>query len=64
METRTIEIFSKSIRYYPANIYLFKANNRNTRKQCKIYSGLTIKTRRCLGRRSGVVIVNIFQTFF
>ena len=25
------------------NIYLFKANNRNTRKRCGIYSRLTIK---------------------
>ena len=28
-----IVYFSKSI--YPANIYLFKVNNRNTRKRCK-----------------------------
>ena len=28
----------------PANIYLFKVNNRNTRKRCKICSKLTIKT--------------------
>ena len=28
----------------PANIYLFKFNNRNTRKRCKICSKLTIKT--------------------
>ena len=33
--------FSKSL---PANIYLFKVNNRNTRKRCKICSKLTIKT--------------------
>ena len=29
---------------YPANIYLFKVNNRNTRKMCKICSKLTIKS--------------------
>ena len=28
----------------PANIYLFKVNNRNTRKRCEIWSKLTIKT--------------------
>ena len=28
----------------PANIYLFKVNNRNTRKSCEICSKLTIKT--------------------
>ena len=28
----------------PANIYLFKANNRNARKRCEICSKLTIKT--------------------
>ena len=29
---------------YPANIYLFKVNNTNTRKKCEICSKLTIKT--------------------
>ena len=29
---------------YPANIYLFKVNNRNNRKRCNICSKLTIKT--------------------
>ena len=28
---------------FPANIYLFKFNNRNIRKRCEIYSKLTIK---------------------
>ena len=28
----------------PANIYLFKFNNRNTRKKCEMCSKLTIKT--------------------
>ena len=29
---------------FPANIYLFKVNNRNIRKRCEICSTLTIKT--------------------
>ena len=28
---------------FPANVYLFKVNNRNTRKRCGICSKLTIK---------------------
>ena len=43
----------------PANIYLFKVNNRNTRKRCEIYLKLTIKTsQQCHWHRSGVFIVN------
>ena len=30
-------------RIYPANMYLFKVNNRNTRKRCEICSKITIK---------------------
>ena len=42
-----------------ANIYLFKVDNRNTRKRCEISSKLTIKTtERCQKRRSGVFVVN------
>ena len=45
--------------YNPANIYLFKANNRNTRKGCEICSKLTIKTREWRHwRLSGVFLVN------
>ena len=40
----------------PANIYLFKVNNRNSRKRCELLSKLTIKTPE--RRRSGVFIVN------
>ena len=29
---------------FPANVYLLKVNNRNTRKRCEICSKLTIKT--------------------
>ena len=43
----------------PANIYLFKVNNRNTIKKCEICSKLTIKTpERRHWCRSGVLIVN------
>ena len=47
------------VKYYPAEIYLLKLNNRNTRTRCEICSKLTIKTpeRRHWGR-SGVLIVN------
>ena len=44
---------------FPAGIYLFKVNNRNTRTTCEICSKLTIKTpERCYWRSSGVFIVN------
>ena len=43
----------------PANIYLFKFNNRNTRKRCQKCSKLKIKTpERRHWNRSGVFIVN------
>ena len=29
---------------YPANVYVVKVNNKNTRKKCEIYSKLTRKT--------------------
>ena len=35
--------FAKS-KLHPINIYLFKANNKNTRAQCEICSKLKIKT--------------------
>ena len=45
--------------YFPGNIYLFKINNKNTRKRCEICSELTIKTPEWRHwRRSGVFIVN------
>ena len=34
----------KTSENYPANIYLFKVNNRNTRKRCEICSKFTLKT--------------------
>ena len=36
---------------HPDNIYLFKVNDRNTRKRCEICSKLTIKTPERLQRR-------------
>ena len=45
--------------YFPANIYLFKVSNRNTRKGSKICSKLAIKTsERRHSRHSDVFIVN------
>ena len=41
--------------YNPANVYLFKVNNRNTRKRCKVYSKL-IKTPE---RRQWLVLVSL-----
>ena len=50
-----------------ANIYLFKINDRKSRKSCEICSKLTIKTpERRQGRRFGVLLLtlNIFHTVF
>ena len=50
---------------FTANIYLFKVNNRNTKKRCKICSKLTIKTpEQGQWRCSGVSIVNLNFTPF
>ena len=46
----------------PANIYLFKANNRNTRKRCEICSKLTIKTSEQLVFL--LLTLNVFHTCF
>ena len=52
---------------FPANIYMFKLNHRNTRKKCEICSKLTIKYQNDV---SDVVLIfllltfNIFYTFF
>ena len=53
----------KLISQFPAKIYLFKVNNRNTRKRCKICSKLTKKTpeQHCL--HSVAFIVNFFNYF-
>ena len=51
--------FAENLQAMPANIYLFKVNNKNSRKRCEIFSKLTIKTpQRRQRRRSGVFIVN------
>ena len=43
----------------PTNIFLFKVNNRNSKKRCKIYLKLTIKTPEWRQWRcSGVFVVN------
>ena len=39
-----ILLFQARTLNFPANIYLFKVNNRNTRKRCEICSKLTTKT--------------------
>ena len=60
---KILRIFLRSLHnifeYCPANIYLFKSNNRNSRKRCEVYSKLTIKTtERPYWCHSGVFIVN------
>ena len=40
---QAVRRFKKGI-YYPANIYLFKVNNRNTRTRCEICPNLITKT--------------------
>ena len=46
----------------PANIYLFKLNNKNTRKRCEIRSNLIIKTPE---RQIYLLLtLNIFHTVF
>ena len=49
----------------PANIYLLKVSNMNTRKRCEIYSNLTIKSpERRQWRRSGAFIVKLEHILF
>ena len=54
------------LHHYPANKYMFRVSNRNTRKSCEICSKLTIKTpERCqiyFTPFSSVSIVNLKQT--
>ena len=58
--SRGLEV--QSAIHVPVNIYLFKFNNKNTRKRCEMCLKLTIKTReRCQWRRSGVFIVNFWH---
>ena len=50
---------SKKI-YKPAKIYLFKVNNRSSRKRCEIYSKLTIKT----SKRRRFLLLTLYFTLF
>ena len=51
---------SQVIQLFLAVNYMFKFNNRNSRKKCKICSKLTVKiSERHQRRRSGVFIVNV-----
>ena len=38
-----INILTFTVDLDPANIYLFKVNNKNTRKRCEMYSRSTVK---------------------
>ena len=49
--TEAIDVLQKEkelknwvVKFDPANFYLFKVSNRNTKKSCEIYSKLTIET--------------------
>ena len=54
---------SKSAIKFPAIIYLFKVNNRNTRKRCKICSKLTIKKPERLPGQAFIqaVLISVFE---
>ena len=54
LEIVHLELYFGSFKY-PANIYLFKLNNRHARTRCGMYSALVTKTS---SRRSGVFIGN------
>ena len=57
---QALKLITWDMRKLPANINLFKVNNRNTRKMCEICSKLTIKTpERRQWRRSGAFIVDL-----
>ena len=59
LETYVLIIEKVLASLFPADIYLLKVNNRNTRTRCEICSKLTIKTpERRHWRRSGFFIVN------
>ena len=56
IDRKCIGLISNLVDLFSINIYLFKVNNRNTRKRCEICSKLTIKI---LERRhSSIFIVN------
>ena len=39
----TAKLFKAQCGYVRGNIYLFKSNNRNSRKRCRVGSNLTVK---------------------
>ena len=41
MSCISVSIVGRCFSVFPANIYLFKVNNRSTRKMCEMYSKLT-----------------------
>ena len=51
------------LNHFLANIYLYKANNRNTRKSFEVCSKLTIKTEQRSRHPSSVFIINT-DTFY
>ena len=55
------QVYPEPLKSYPTNIYLFKVNNRNTKKSCEICSKLIIKT---VVLVSFLLTFNIFHTFF
>ena len=48
---------------FPANIWLFKVNNRNTIERCDMLKGNTKDTRMSYSRISGVFIVKTLNMF-
>ena len=61
-----LQIYAKSIERVPANIYLFKVKNRNTRKRCEVCSESKIETlelRHWICTVVLLLILNLF-TFF
>ena len=61
---KNCQVLTLFVTVFPASIYLFRVNNRNNRRRCKICSKLTIKT---LERRQwhhcGIFIVTYFSPF-
>ena len=51
-------------KHLPANIYLFKVNNRNTRKRCKIFKVNNKNTKTTVVLVFLLLTLNIFHTFF
>ena len=58
---KNCQVLTLFVTVFPASIYLFRVNNRNNRRRCKICSKLTIKT---LERRqfSDIIVVFLLLT--